>query len=142
MVLTIGAWFNEPGISFEFSYKVDNYIRERIKEYVMQPIGLIDLDKELFLSITIATIESQEELEVRFGRLTKTSKTYQIGFWFPYKKIINAEHPLKEYLENYVIATKILFEKWNVTQEQIDKFKDDIFNEILNNDEYIKVEED
>ena len=136
MNLLIGAWYNEPGISFHFSYKVDNYIRERIKDHIMLPLGLLDIDKDIFINITIATKADQGELEVRFGRLSKRSPYFHIGFWFPFKPIINSDNPLEKYLDNYVKATKILFDKWNVTDEQISNLRQDVFKEILNNIEY------
>lgn len=32
MNIYIGAWFNEPGINFKFSYKITNYIVKNIRE--------------------------------------------------------------------------------------------------------------
>jgi hypothetical protein len=142
MNLLIGAWYNEPNINFKFSHKVDNYIRERIKEFIMQPLGVLEIDKDKFINITIATDSNQEDLEVKFGKFTKRSEFFRVGFWFPYNKIINSENPLKEYLENYILAIKTLFDKWGVTDEQIEKLRQDIFGEILNNELYDKADEE
>ena len=142
MILVVSSWYNEVGINFKISYKVCNYVRERIKDYIMTPLGLIDLDPNLYLSINVTTTATQDTLEVRFGRVTKRSEFIRIGFWMPYKKIITAENPLKEYLENYIEGTKIVFAKWNVKDEQIDMLKNDVFREILNNKEYEYADEE
>ncbi|MFY7938118.1 MAG: hypothetical protein ACOVOQ_12120, partial [Flavobacterium sp.] len=67
MELTIGAWYNEPGINFEFSFRIEQFIRHAIKECVMTPLGLIEAYPEKFLHLTVTTTSTQDKLEVKMG---------------------------------------------------------------------------
>ena len=82
MELTIGAWFNEPGINFEFSYRISNYIRLAIKECVMTPLGLIDAYPEKFLHLTVTTTSTQDKLEVKMGSFKAKATSVKCGLWF------------------------------------------------------------
>ncbi|KEZ50887.1 hypothetical protein [Metabacillus indicus] len=136
MELTIGAWFNEPKINFKFSHKVDNYIRIQIIEHIMKPLGLLDIEKDVFLHLTVATKKEQDRLEVFLPRKNNRAKSKNYGLWFPYIEIIHSDYPLKSYVEFFVQSLPIIFNEWGVKQEQIENVTQNVFNEILSNKFY------
>lgn len=136
MELTIGAWFNEPKINFKFSHKVDNYIRLQIIEHIMKPLGLLEIEKDVFLHLTIATKKEQDRLEVFLPSKNIRAKSKNYGLWFPYFEIIQSDYPLKSYVEFIIQSLPIIFNEWGVTQVQIEKVSQNVFNEILNNKLY------
>ena len=142
MVLTIGAWYNEPGINFEFSYRISNFIREAIKENVMKPLGLIEADPEIFLDLTVTTTSTQDKLEVKMGPIRKNTKNIDCGLWFPYNSIMSSENPLEAYVNNYIESIPLVFMKWNVTEEQINEVTRRIKSEIIGNSHYLLTEEE
>ena len=142
MELTIGAWYNEPGINFEFSYRISNFIRLAIKECVMTPLGLIDEYPEKFLHLTVTTTSTQEKLEVKIGPFKKKATSVNCGLWFPYQSIISSKTPLIEYVENYIKAIPIVFKKWGVTEEQINQVTTKIKAEIIGNSHYLLTDEE
>jgi hypothetical protein len=137
MELTIGAWFNEPGINFEFSYRISNYIRLAIKECVMTPLGLIEAYPEKFLNLTVTTTSDQSILEVKMGPFKTKATSVNCGLWFPYQSIVSSPIPLEEYVENYIKSIPLIFKKWNVTDEQINQVTIKIKNEIIGNPYYL-----
>jgi hypothetical protein len=136
MKLSLGAWYNEPGISFAFSHKISNYIHSVIKESIMEPLGLLEQYPDLFLHLTICTKLDQKKLEVKMGDLKKNTKDINCGIWFPYNKIILASNPKEAYVECYIEALLPVFIKWNVTNSQIKQAGDKIRNEIYDNPKY------
>jgi hypothetical protein len=142
MELTIGAWFNEPGINFEFSYRISNYIRLAIKECVMTPLGLIDAYPEKFLHLTVTTTSTQDKLEVKMGPFKAKATSINCGLWFPYQSIISSPTPLDEYVENYIKSIPLIFKKWNVTEEQINQVTTKIKTEIIGNTLYLLTDEE
>jgi hypothetical protein len=142
MELTIGAWYNEPGINFEFSHRISNFIRLAIKECVMKPLGLIDAYPEKFLHLTITTTSTQDKLEVKMGPFKTKATSVNCGLWFPYQSIILSPTPLDEYVENYIKSIPLIFKKWNVTDEQINEVTAKIRNEIIGNSYYLLTDEE
>ncbi|MFC4323196.1 hypothetical protein [Litchfieldia salsa] len=142
MELTVGAWFNEPKINFKFSHKVDLFIRQQIIEDTMKPLGLLDIEKDIFLHLTVCTKKEQDILEVFLPRKNKRAKSRNYGLWFPYYEIVNSEYPLKSYIYFYIQSLPLIFAEWGVTQEQINLVKQNVYSEILNNNEYELTEEE
>lgn len=137
MELTIGAWYNEPGINFEFSFRIEQFIRHAIKECVMTPLGLIEAYPEKFLHLTVTTTSTQDKLEVKMGPFRKKATSVNCGLWFPYQSIMSSQNPLEEYLENYIKSIPLIFKKWNVTEEQINHVTSKIKTEIISNPHYL-----
>ncbi len=137
MELTIGAWYNEPGINFEFSFRISQFIRLAIKECVMSPLGLVEAYPEKFLHLTVTTTSTQDKLEVKMGPFRTKATSVNCGLWFPYQSIMSAQNPLEEYVENYIKSIPLIFKKWNVTEEQIQHVTSKIKTEIIGNPHYL-----
>ena len=142
MELTIGAWYNEPGINFDFSFRISKFIRLAIKECIMTPLGLIDIYPDKFLHLTETTKSSQDKLDVKMGQFKIKAKTINCGLWFPYKQIISSSNPLEEYLDNYIKSIPLIFERWGVTEEQIIQVTTKIKTEIIGNPYYLLTNEE
>jgi hypothetical protein len=136
MELTIGEWFSEPGVTFEFSYRVSLYIRQVIKDTIMNPLGLLYNYPEKFLHLTITTTFLQDKLEVKMGPFRKNITSINCGLWFPYKDIMASQKPLEEYVENYIKSIPLIFKRWGVSQEQINEAAEKIRKEIYGNPLY------
>jgi len=88
--------YNEPGIKFEISHKVDEFIYKEID----QLFKLYSLDKfksDFYFNIYITTKSSYTSLEVRGAREIEDFIEYTI--YFPYKQIVEAENMLEVYLD-------------------------------------------
>ena len=142
MELIIGAWYNEPGINFEFSFRISNFIRLAIKECVMKPLGLIDQHPEKFLHLTVTTSSTQDKLEIKMGPFKTKATSVHCGLWFPYTSIISSETPLDEYVQNYILAIPLIFKKWNITEVQINQVTTKIKTEIIGNSHYLLTDEE
>ena len=142
MVLTIGAWYNEPGIYFEFSYRISNFIREAIKESVMQPLGLLEVNPETFLHVTVTTTSTQDKLEVKMGQIRTNSKNIECGLWFPYNSIMSSKTPLEDYVDNFINSIPLVFMRLNITEEQINEVAKKIRAEIIGNSHYLLTKEE
>ncbi len=102
MELTIGAWYNEAGVNFDFSHRISNFIRLAIKDSIMSPLGLAELYPDKYLHLTVSTKVDQNTLEVKMGQLRENSQDINCGLWFPYNKIHNSPNPKREYIECYI----------------------------------------
>ena len=141
MELTVSSWFNEVGINFKISHKVNLYIRKEIKENIMAPLGLLTSHDGKFLNLNVTTEKDRTELHVHIARnWTKRTTNRSHGLWFPYHPIIDSEYPLKEYLAYYMASLNIIFKEFGVTTEQLEKVQKNCELEILNNKEYEYVE--
>lgn len=139
-MLTIGSWFSEPGVEFEISHKIHNFIRERLIEDVMKPFGLETKDPDIFIGLVITTTKNLTELDVRGPEYDKRNKFINYGLWLPYQKIVCSENYLKEYLKYLFDALIILFKKYDVPEESILEVKHKVEDEVLNNANYSYVE--
>jgi hypothetical protein len=136
MELTIGEWYNESGINFEFSHRISNYIRIVVKECIMAPLGLIDNYTDKFLHLTVTTTSKQKDLEVKMGTIKIKATSVNCGLWFPYKEIINSPNPINTYVENYIKSFPLVFKRWGVTDQQINEAATKIRREIIGNPYY------
>jgi len=136
MVLTIGSWFNEPGIEFKISYKVRKLIRQIVVEDVMKPFGLEEKEPNWFLGLVIATSSNTNEVEVRGPENDKRNKTINYGLWLPYKKINDSKDYLNEYLNSLFDALVILFEKYGIPEQPIRLVQEKVKKDVLDNPEY------
>ncbi|MES2566280.1 MAG: hypothetical protein V4565_05405 [Bacteroidota bacterium] len=142
MELTIGAWYNEPGVSFDFSFRISKFVRLAIKECIMTPLGLIDAYPEKCLHLTVTTTSAQDKLEVKMGPFKSKATNVNCGLWFPYNSIILSKNPLEEYIENYIKSIPLVFEKWGVTAEQISQVTIKIKTEIIGNPYYFLTDQE
>jgi hypothetical protein len=136
MVLTIGSWFNEPGIEFKVSYKVHKLVRQTMVDDIMKPCGLEDKDPNIYLGLVIATSSNTNELEVRGPEYDKRNKFINYGLWLPYKKINDSKDYLNEYLNNLFDALVLLFRKYDVSEAAIRSVQHKVEKEVINNEEY------
>jgi uncharacterized metal-binding protein len=136
MILTIGSWFNEPGIDFKISYKVHKLIRQTLIDDVMEPYKLTNKDQDIFLGLVIATSNDTEELEVRGPEYDKRNKFINYGLWLPYKKINDSASYLSTYLTCLFDALVILFKRYDILETAIRAVQHKIEKEVLNNQEY------
>ena len=141
MILTIGAWYNEVGYSFEFSHKVLNYIREKIKEFIFSRYELDKKDEGWHLRLVIATDSKTQTTEVKGANINKRSKTIEYGLWLPHDFINKSTYPLETYIDCYFVALEIVFSNYNVPKEEMEIIKENCKKEILNNPEYVFVPE-
>jgi hypothetical protein len=121
MILLIGAWYNEVGFSFNFSHKVDNYIREQIKELIFKKYKLDEIDIDWYLNLVVATDSKTIDLEVRGPEKRKRQKMIDYGLWLPYSKIMNSANPLECYIDYFIEAVAIVLANYGV-------FKQDVLN--------------
>jgi len=142
MNLTIGSWYDEPNVNFEFSHRISNYIRLIIIECIMTPLDLIDKDSDKFLHLSICTKANQDKLEVKMQRITKNTTDINCGIWLPYKSIIKSEKPIEKYIEYYIESLPLIFSKWNVTNDLIKNAGNKIKNEIIGNPHYELTDEE
>jgi hypothetical protein len=141
MILTVGAWYNDVGYTFEISHKVSNYIREEIKKKIFSKYGLNVKDKEMYLNLEVATSSKTKELEVRGPEIKKRAKMINYGLWLPFDDIHQSIYPLETYIDYFFEALKIVFNNYNVPKEEFEEIKEDCKKEILNNQEYVYVED-
>ncbi|SNB26256.1 hypothetical protein NO004_380008 [Flavobacterium psychrophilum] len=141
MILIVGAWYNEVGYSFEFSHKVDNYIREQIKEFVFPKYGLNKKDEDWYLRLIIATDSKTQKTEVRGPDVKKRTKRVEFGLWLPHDVINKSTYPLETYIDCFFEALEIVFSNYNVPKEEIETIKENCKKEILHNPEYVFVPE-
>jgi hypothetical protein len=136
MILTIRSWFNEPGIEFEVSYKVHNFIRQTIIDDIMIPFGLIDKDPSTYIGLVITTNPQIADIEVRGPEYDKRNKFINYGVWLPYKRICEAENYLNEYIECLFSALILLFKMYGIPSSAVTIVKNKVEEEVLNNDKY------
>lgn len=136
MKLNLSSFYVEPGVVFDFSYKINLFIKSKIEDVIMKPLGLLEIDTDQFLSLIISTKLSQTFLEVKLSRKNKRSKFRNCGIWFPYNEIITSLNPLEKYIENFIKAVPEIFKEWEITEEQIIEFSKTLKIELLNNPEY------
>src|SRR6185369_2353979 len=137
MEITVGAWFSEPKIAFKFSHKVSLFIRDQIKQCIMNPLGLLDSLPGKFLHLTVATKSTQDILEVKLGpRWRKNSVSRNHALWFPYHRVVDSDCPVAEYISLYSEALAIIFKEWGVTESQIALLKENCLREIIGNPIY------
>jgi hypothetical protein len=139
MELIVSAWFNEPNINFKFSHKVDLYIRDEIKNNILEPLGLLDAFPDKYLTLNVTTESDRTKLKVHIApKWSKRTKHRTHGLWFPYRPIIDSEYPLREYLNYFMDSLKVVFKEFDVTHEQLQLVRANCEREILNNDEYVR----
>ena len=137
MELTVSSWFNEPKINFKFSHKVGLFIRNEVKEHIMQPLGLLDSYEGKFLNLNVTTSITQDVLEVKLSRKWSNKSTHRThDLWFPYKPIVESEYPLKEYINCYIESLQYVFEEFGVSKNQIEKVRANVELTILNNSDF------
>lgn len=138
MILIIGAWYNEVGYSFEFSHKVTNFIREKIKETIFIKYKFDETNADWYLRLTIATDSKTELVQVRGPDILKRTKRINYGLWLPFEIIMSSNYPLETYINCLFEAIKIVFKNYEVPNDEIDEIKKLCKKEILNNIEYVK----
>ena len=136
MTLLIGAWYNEPGYKFNFSHKVDLFIREQVTSVIFSKYHLFDRDKTWYLNLVVATDSKTEELEVKGPEVRKRAKMIDYGLWLPYMKITTSAYPLKSYINYFLKALKIVFINYGVSKDDFDEIEEACMSEILNNPIY------
>jgi len=136
MILLVGAWYNEAGYSFNFSHKVDNYIREIIISEIFSKYKLSQENEGWFLNLIIATDSKTKTLDVRGPEIRKRQKMIDYGLWLPYDEITNSENPLEKYIDNFFDALILVFKKYDVDNRDILILKQETKNEILKNPSY------
>lgn len=141
MKFAISHLYSEPGISFQISYKIDEYIEDKITENIMIPYGLDKNRKDTFLNLIVSTNSKTVELEVKGPDYDKESDFITWGLWLPYKNISKAEDQLPPYLKYLFDAIVLVLKNYNVNEEDIRKVQKDIENEVINNSEYLFDEE-
>jgi len=139
MILLIGAWYNEVGYSFEFSYKVDLFIREQIIAKIFPKYRLNDIEEGWYLNLVIATDSKTKELEVRGPDKRKRQKMIDYGLWLPFDRIMKSQYPLETFIDYYFDALEIVFADYGVEKKDLLDLKVMSKKEILNNSEYIRV---
>lgn len=136
MEINIASFYVEPGIEFNFSYKVNHFIESQVIEVIMKPLGLLESEPEKCLSLIVSTKFLQTKLEVKFAR-KNGSKYRNCRIWFPYEEIVKANNPLEKYIEIFVKAIPEIFKEWKVTEEQTIKLSEKLKKELIDNPEYL-----
>ena len=142
MILLIGAWFNEPNYSFDFSDDVDLFIRELIITEIFTKYKLDDIEVGWYLNLIIATDSQTIKLDVRGPERRKRQKMIDYGLWLPYDFIMKSENPLEKYIDCFFDALVVVFSNYVVEKDDILNLKIIAKNEILNNPRYLEVDED
>ena len=141
MVLTISCLFSEPGFKFHISYKVDNFIRDKLR-ILMHTYKLDEKDKDLFLGLVVSTNSKTKKVEVKGPDVDKKNKFINWGLWLPYEDIVNTNNQLVPYLKYIFEAMVIVFGKYDVKEEDVKEIQKIVENEVVNNPEYIYSEEE
>jgi hypothetical protein len=142
MELTIGAWYPEPGINFEFSDRIPDFIQKAILECVMAPLGLIEAYPEKSLHVRVTTASNQDTLAVKMGPFRENSTSVNVKLWFPYDAIVYSEKPLEAYVEHFIQSIPFIFDRWGVTEKQIHEAAAMIRGEVIHNPYYELTEEE
>ena len=142
MILLIGAWYNEVGYSFNFSHKVDVFIREQITNEIFTKYGLDTIEDSWYLNLIIATDSHTIKIDVRGPKQRKRQMMIDYGLWLPYNYNMKSENPLEKYIECLFDALVIVFDNYGVSQKDILDLKASSKKEILNNSVYIELSED
>ncbi len=125
MDIYLGSWFNEPGIHFDFSHKVNIYIKEMIIKHIAVPLELDKLHVGKDLHLTVTTKTSQNELKIKIGhKWSNRTTSRNIGLWFPYEKIVKSKYPLEKYVSCFVQSLGIIFKEWGISEKQISNFRE------------------
>lgn len=141
MILLIGAWYNEVGFSFNFSHKVDNYIREQIKELIFNKYKLDEIDIDWYLNLVVATDSKTIDLEVRGPEKRKRQKMIDYGLWLPYSKIMNSANPLECYIDYFIEAVAIVLANYGVVKQDVLNIVPIAKKEIIDNPIYELLED-
>lgn len=136
MIVTVGSWFNEPGISFKISYRVHNLIREFLVNKIMKPYGLEERDTQFLLNLVTATSLKTKELDVRGPEINKRGKAISYGLWLPYEKITSSSTYLETYLHYYFNALVIVFKNYDVPEQSIRDTQKLVEEKVLNDEMY------
>ena len=142
MILVTKAWYNEVGYSFNISHKVNNLIRDKVIEKIIEPNELDKKDNDWYLNLSVATDSNTKELEVRGPDIRKRAKFIDFGLWLPHDAINKSDYPLKEYIKYYFLALKQVFRNYNIPEEKFDPIQKFVEKEVLNNNEYEYTDEE
>jgi hypothetical protein len=142
MILLIGAWYNEVGYSFNFSHKVDGFIREQITTEIFTKYNLDNIEDNWYLNLIVATDSHTIKLDVRGPERRKRQKMIDYGLWLPYDYIMKSENPLEKYIDCFFDALVIIFANYGVEKQDVLDLKSTSKKEILNNPVYTELSED
>jgi len=140
MQIYIGAWYNEPGISFEFTYKVFVFITKNLREKILILISNNHKFINYDIQLTKNTYASSVELELKGPSIGRRNKSLNYGLTIPYFKVINSEKPLEVYLDYYFEGLTLLFLQFDISKEIMEKFKKEMTKEILNTPEFLEMD--
>jgi hypothetical protein len=141
MILLISSWYNEEGYSFDFSHKVDNLIREKIKSEIFVKYKLNSIDDDWYLNLVIATDSKTTQVEVRGPETRKKAKMIDFGLWLPCDAINQSTNPLESYIDSLFDSLIIVFNNYGVPDLDIENLKQVCKKEVLDNTEYLDIED-
>lgn len=136
MKLSISSLYSEVGCSFKISYLVRKKITELLIEDIMEPFGLEDIDKNLYLGLIISTNSKISEVEVKGPHFDKRNGFVNYGLWLPYDKINNAENYVLSFINYLFDSLVIVFSKFSVPEQNIRNVERKSIEIIVNNKDY------
>jgi hypothetical protein len=142
MILLIGAWYNEAEYAFNFSYKVDLLIREKIINEIFTKYKLDSIENDWFLNIVIATNSQISKLEVRGPEKRKRQKMIDYGLWIPYNDVMNAPNPLEKYIQYVFESLALVFNEYGVEKKDVIDLILVVNEVILNDSSYLDQDEE
>ena len=136
MKLAISSLYSEVGCSFKISYLVRKKITELLIEDIMEPFGLENIDKNLYLGLIISTSSKIYEVEVKGPHFDKRNGVVNYGLWLPYDKINNAENYVLSFINYLFDSLVIVFSKFSVPEHNIRNVERKSIEIIVNNKDY------
>ena len=136
MLLVCISFFSEPGVSFNVSYKVDNFIRDVLRKEIMNLYELDKLNDGWFLSYSITTNSKTFEVSVKGPEINKRGKRHNWGIWLPYRLIVEKKDINDAYIKYLFQGLAQMFTYYGVLAKDVFKIEEIIRKEIIGNTLY------
>jgi len=128
--------FIQVGIKFNFSYKLHNFLSEKVSSLVsISDFFLKHYDDSYELIFNVSAKKELAINEIVGPRTSKKNKTIEFTIFLPYTPIMQEPEPNKSALEHLFQGIYEVFRKYEIDTSKVKKEQGEIINKIMSSPE-------
>lgn len=133
--------YSEQESYFSISHKVDLLIRQKLNYLIGGKLQISRSEKEKYLNLIVSTNKNTTCVDAKGPDVNNKEGFVNWGLWLPYYEIVNNTNQVESYLSYYFDAVVLVFNNYNVPEEDIRKVQRIVADEIVGNPNYNSEEE-
>ncbi|MFA1642853.1 hypothetical protein AB5N96_08300 [Chryseomicrobium imtechense] len=129
--------YSEINCSFSISHKIDLEIRSALNKKIISELKLTSKEQEFkYINLMVTTNSTTNKVEVKGPYFNRKNEIINWELWLPFKEITSTASQEIPYLKFYFDALVMLFEKYEVEEDQIRSIQKEISEKVIGNKEY------